>query len=274
MSAQLSTKIWREVAQDDNPFAADKAFCYGYDVFRGMVGQASPSAMLYLLFVGEPPSRQQAQLLDALAVALANPGPRDPSIHAAMCGGVGGSHAASALMAALATGAGQVGGAREVFLAMKVWATFAGGPDASLLRTLSTPQRSKWLALEDSGWPEIEGAPGFDLNGARCGTSGVVKDAASVFAHLSPGWRSRWLFDNLAQLEAQAGLPVSMMGVVAAAFGDLNMSPEQGEMLCLLLRLPGAAAHAIEQRANGFKGFPFPSVELLDDPKQKDSNHE
>ena len=50
----------------------------------------------------------------ALALALANPGPRDPMVHAAMCGGVGGSHAAASLIAALAVGAGQSGGAREV----------------------------------------------------------------------------------------------------------------------------------------------------------------
>jgi citrate synthase len=47
-----------------------------------------------------------------------------------------------------------------------------------------------------------------------------------------------------------------MAGVAAAALADLGLSPEQGELLWLLLRLPGAGAHALEQRL-AFKRFPF-----------------
>jgi citrate synthase len=53
-----------------------------------------------------------------------------------------------------------------------------------------------------------------------------------------------------------------MAGVAAAIFGDLGFTPQEGEMLYLLLRLPGAAAHALEQSAGGFKQFPFYPVEL------------
>ena len=39
-------------------------------------------------------------------------------------------------------------------------------------------------------------------------------------------------------------------------------------MLYLMLRLPGAAAHAIEQKGMGWKKFPYygPAIELADDP--------
>ena len=74
--------------------------------------------------------------------------------------------------------------------------------------------------------------------------------------------RSAWLQSNLPSLEQAAGHPLSLIGVAAAAFADLGMSPEQGEMLFLLLRLPGAAAHALEQRALGHKRFPFYEIEL------------
>jgi citrate synthase len=53
-----------------------------------------------------------------------------------------------------------------------------------------------------------------------------------------------------------------MVGVAAAALADLGMQPEESEMLFLLLRLPGAAAHALEQRATGHKKFPFYELEL------------
>jgi len=37
-------------------------------------------------------------------------------------------------------------------------------------------------------------------------------------------------------------------------------------MLHLLLRLPGAAVHALEQKEYGHKNFPFFQVELENDP--------
>src|SRR5205814_8308814 len=104
---KVLTRIWLEEPEPDNAFATRAAYCHGFDVYGEMLGRASWSDMLYLLFLGETPSRQQATLLNALAVALANAGPRDPAVHAAMCAGVGGSTAAASLMAALAVGAGQ-----------------------------------------------------------------------------------------------------------------------------------------------------------------------
>jgi citrate synthase len=51
----------------------------------------------------------------------------------------------------------------------------------------------------------------------------------------------------------------------------LNFIPAEGEMLYLLLRLPGAAAHALEQERLGYKRFPFYAVELEDDPADKET---
>jgi citrate synthase len=63
--------------------------------------------------------------------------------------------------------------------------------------------------------------------------------------------------ENHRTLEAAAGRPLAMSGVAAAAFCDLGLPPEQGEMLYLLLRLPGAAAHALEQKRHDYRTFPF-----------------
>ena len=57
-----------------------------------------------------------------------------------------------------------------------------------------------------------------------------------------------------------------MNGVAAAALRDLGFAPAQGEMLFLLLRLPGAAVHALEQKEYGHKNFPFFRIELDNDP--------
>ncbi len=250
----IRSAIWREDAETDNPFAARTAYCRGYDVYGEMLGQARWVEMLYLLFMPEAPTAAQTGLFESLAVALANPGPREASVHAAMCGGVCGSTAASSLMAALAVGAGQLGGAREVYMAATGWASC--GTDLAAWQ--------EWLAnigkLPGGIWPVPEHPPGFDPHGVN--TTTPVKQTLACLAGYGAGPRLPWLQQHLLEIEAAAGRPLSLSGVAAAALADLDFNPEQSEMLYLLLRLPGAAAHALEQRPLGYKKFPFGVVDL------------
>ena len=226
-----------------------------------MLGQARWVEMLYLLFREEAPTAAQADLLETLAVALANPGPRDASVHAAMCGGVCGSTSASALMAALAVGAGQFAGGHEVFLAMEGWVACGTNLDAWCKRL------GQLEADPGSIWPTPEHPPGFDPHGVSTATS--VKKTLACAVRYDTGARLPWLQRNLAALEAAAGCPLALSGVAAAALADLGFTPEQGEMLHLLLRLPGAAAHALEQQPLGYKKFPFGTMELQGEPTEE-----
>jgi citrate synthase len=255
---QVHTRIWLEEADPQDSFATRAAYCHGYDVYGEMLGRARWVDMLYLLFRGDAPSASQAALLEALAVALANAGPRDPAVHAAMCAGTGGSTAAASLMAALAVGAGQYTGAREVFLAMQMWER-CGNELSAWQQRISAP------AEDVAGiWPACEHPPGFDPHAAS--TALPVQQTLACLARLSPGASLRWLEGQRAALEAAAGMPLALSGVAAAAFIDLGLAAEQGEMLHLLLRLPGAAAHALEQRGHGHKKFPFFALDLQNDP--------
>nr|MDJ0862808.1 citryl-CoA lyase [Gammaproteobacteria bacterium] len=176
----IHSRIWEEVSEPDNPFAAAACFCSGYDVFGDLLGKASWVEYFYLLFMRERPSSQQARLLEGLAVALANPGPRDHSVRAAMSAGVGGSTHASCLMAALAVGAGQLGGAREVALALSYWREC--GTDLSLWQErLAHPPQDQRADV----WLPIEHPPGFDPHGASCTTP--VKQTLAFLAQHSPG---------------------------------------------------------------------------------------
>jgi citrate synthase len=254
----IHTRIWREEPESDNPYATRAAHCHGYDVYGEMLGNARWVEMLYLLFRGEAPTRAQADTLEALAVALANPGPRDPSVHAAMCAGIGGSTSAASLMAAIAVGAGFGGGAREVFVAMQGWK--ASGHDVAAWQTWLT---NVTTAPATGVWPAASHAPGFDPH-ALC-TSTIVRQSLDRLAQRSPGNSLSWLAANRVALESAARHPLALSGVAAAALVDLGFTPEQGEVLFLLLRLPGAAAHALEQRGQSYKHFPFFSLELQDD---------
>jgi citrate synthase len=167
-----------------------------------------------------------------------------------MCGGIGGATAAAALMAALAVGAGRHGGAREVRDAMLGWTRHGENIDAWAGHADTTDQIDVW--------PDAKHVPGFDPHGASTPLSVV-----QLLAQLA---KLNWLARCRAHLESAIGLPLAMTGIAAATFADLGFTPDEGEMLYLLLRLPGAAAHALEQQAKSYKDFPFPEVILEDDP--------
>ncbi len=258
----IHTRIWLEEPEADNPFATRAAHCHGYDVYGEMLGNARWVQMLYLLLRREAPTPAQTELLEALAVALANPGPRDPSIHAAMCGGIGGSSIAACLMAALAVGAGHQNGAREVFHAMHGWETCDTNLDAWRNWVTATT-----TAAATDVWPAPEHPPGFDPCGDSIST--IARQTLERLAPLSPGRNLPWLLRDRRVLEQAVGRPMALSGVAAAALVDLGFSAEQGEALYLLLRLPGAAAHALEQRGHRYNNFPFFSLELENDPAAK-----
>jgi citrate synthase len=109
-------------------------------------------------------------------------------------------------------------------------------------------------------WPSAAHPVGFDAHGTS--TSTPVRQTLARLAALETSSRSAWLLDHLPAVERAAGRPLALTGVAAAALGDLGFSPEAGEMLYLLLRLPGAAAHALEQGGFGHKRFPFYEIDL------------
>jgi citrate synthase len=256
----IHTEIWNEEPEPDNRFATRAAYCRGYDVFGEMVGNARWVEMLFLLLRPELPDSASLDLLEALAVALANPGPRDPSVHAAMCGGIAGSNAAASLMAALAIGAGRYHGARDVHDAMLAWA--ACGTDIAAWRKRMQHSEQDDALIE--AWPAREHPPGFEPHALACATS--TRQLLATLARIGGTPRLNWLAAHREALEEAVGMPLEQSGVAAAAFCDLGLAPEEGEMLFLLLRLPGAAMHALEQQRKKYTEFPFYTVELQDDP--------
>jgi citrate synthase len=253
----IQSRIWLEEPEPHNPFATRAAYCHGYDVYGEMLGKSGWVDMLFLLFRGEAPSPSQKSMLEILAVALANPGPRDASVHAAMCGGVGGSSAAASLMAALAVGAGSLGGSREIALAMEAWVVCDKNMNAW------REHLAKPLDETSVVWPAIQHRAGFDPHGTS--TSTPVKQTLARLAELDAASRLAWLSANLSALEQASGHPLSLSGVAAASLSDLGFDPPEGEMISLLLRLPGAAAHALEQRGLGYQRFPWYQIRLEED---------
>lgn len=246
----ISTKIWNETPEVDNPFAAASCHCSGFDVYGDLLQTASYIDYLYLLFKLEPPTNNQSRILEGVAIALANLGPREFSIRAAMNAGVGGSTHASALIAALAVGAGNLGGAREVFHGIEYWQQ-CGLDIVQWKQLIDEPPKPKRLDI----WLPMEHTPGFDPNGKSCPSP--VRQTLDHLAEIGETESLCWLKENRVELEGAAKCPLAFSGVAAAAFNDLQLAPDQAEMLFLLLRLPGAAVHALEQEKLGWRKYPF-----------------
>lgn len=257
----IHTRFWQEEPEPDNPFAAAACHCNGYDVYGDLLGKISWAEYLYLLFNGGAPSTNQALLLENLAVALANPGPRDHSVRAAMSGGAPGSGNAACLMAALAVGAGNLAGGHEILIAMQGWQT-CGENLEQWKNFLSHPSHEERTDV----WHVIEHPPGFDPYGVSCATP--VRQTLDVLTSFDVGTSLAWLQNYRKQLEQITGYPLAMSGIAAATLHELGFVPEQGEILYLLLRLPGAAAHALEQKVLGWRKYPFceGQLRLMDDP--------
>lgn len=255
----IHSNFWHEEAEPGNPFAAAVSRCSGYDVYGDLLGKAGYIEYLYLMIRRERPGRAQAAAFEVLAIALANPGPRDPSVHAASAAGVTGNPAANTLMAALASGGGSYGGGRAVLLAMQGWQEC--GQDLAAWTGVLQREQPQSRPLF---WPRADAAPGFDPHGGDCPLP--VRQTLATLAALLPDGPLGWLAANRAQLESAAGVPLAMSGVAACALFALGFNGVQAEMLTLLLRLPGAAAHALEQAELGFRHFPFFELELENDP--------
>lgn len=263
---QFETEIWLEEAESLDPFLNKASYCHGFDVYGQVLQKASFSEYLFLLFIGEPPSVEQNTLFNYVAISVANYGPRDEAVRAAMNSGVGGAPAAANLMSALAVGAGNFNGAREIFqlvqcftelkLDIGAWKNFLMNPNQKRLR-------------EDI-WQSFEHVPGF-LPHANCESS-LVSQLLEIFCSSGNFSALKWLKENQWELQENVGYPMGIQIVIAAALSDLSFNSEKAEMIYSILRLPGAAVHALEAKNQGWRKFPFfgSQLELTDDPGKID----
>lgn len=114
------TKIWQEQASDDNPYIASSAHCHGYDIFE-LMKKRSFIDVLFLMFRGELPNKNDSELLESLMIGLINPGPRHPATRAAMNVGVGKSDVNNILPIGSAVLGGELLGGLAVEAAMRFY---------------------------------------------------------------------------------------------------------------------------------------------------------
>lgn len=240
MNAPIRSRIWSEQADPRSPFLGREVRICGFDYYGELLGRADPVDMLWLLFCGEAPDPAHKRLLCDLAVLLADPGPREASVHAAMCGGIGGSRPGASLMAALAVADGDAGGRGELLRALRAF----GRAEGELAAALAAE------ADACGTWPGFTAASPHASDGVLQALAALCRSPLAEALHQ--------LATLVADIDGQRG--AGPLAVAAAAFHDLGLDAPRAGALFLLLRLPGALAHALEQHGRRHMDFPFFSL--------------
>ena len=248
---KISTRIWEEIASENNPYIAESSRCHGYDLFE-LMQQKSYVEMFYLLFRGNLPTSDEHQLLEQLMIGLINPGPRHPATRAAMNAGIGKSDPQNILPISLTIMGGEHLGAGEVEGAMRFMrkqrrANPVDTAEAMLVELAENrPKEGDWHIV-----------PGF---GSHFGGIDIAPSKlAMVLADLPGGgalleWGCE--FSSALNKEQMGWLTV---GVAAAVFADLGFHPRYGAGLFQLLSAPGLLAHGVEQANKPITAMPFVS---------------
>lgn len=270
----IRTAICFEQCSESNPFVAEKTLWHGYDAEQ-LGANRDWSEILFLLTQGELPSPEQNQLLNRLMIALANPGPRDAAVRAAMNCAVGKTPLPTILTTGLTVRGGMAEGAMFVEAAMRLLHGQLPAIDReesaqkSYAHQLIANYRQFWRDHKDDEivpWPEI--VPGFGLYYGETDPRVAslltrIEDHSGRFLTLAK--------DIEAILSAQEEpVYLTLSGLAAAILCDLGFSPEHGAGIYMIAGSAGILAHGVEQLPRNWNEYPFwadPSYYHYDGPE-------
>lgn len=242
---RTATRIWYEEPAADNPYITNNAFCYGYDLLA-LMNKRSFVDVFYLLFRGELPSKDDAQLLQQLMIALINPGPRHLATRAAMNTGVGKTDPVHILPIAAAVLGGEHEGAGEIETAM---------------RFLRKQQSSNPVDAANEFLSSVDNnsLPGFGKH--HGGIDLITQKIAAALVLLPAAGKALHWGNAFAQTLHAQGSGWLSTGVAAAVFADLGFQPRAGASLFQLLCAPGLVAQGLELANKPITAMPFVSDE-------------
>lgn len=243
---RTQTRIWQEIPSEENPYLAEQCRCHGYDILA-LAGKRSFVEVLFLLFQGELPTPEQAELLETLLITMINPGPRHPATRAAMNAAVSKTHPQHLLPIGLSVLGGAHLGSGEVLAAMRFLT-------ANLKRSPVEVAR-ECLAAPRAGEGDFHPAPGF---GSRFGGIDPMPRQLAALLSALPG-SGEVMAWGMAFGEALTphGLGWLGPGIAAAAFCDLGFHYRVGAGLYQLICAPGVLAHGLELANKPITAMPF-----------------
>jgi len=258
----IRTAICSEKHSDSNPFVAKKTLWHGYDADK-LSANYGWTEMLFLMSQGELSTPEQNDLLNKLMAFLANPGPRDAAVRAAMNCGVGKTPLATILTTGLTVRGGMAEGSMHVEVAMRLlYGQMAEAEGLSAVdkeayaKQLVSSYRTHWQKHKDDEVVSLpETLPGFGLYyGER--DLRAVKLLNNIKDHCGNYLQLALEVEGLLSREDDAA-HLTLPGVVAALLCDLGFSPEHGAGIFLVAAVPGIFAHGVEQLPRNWNEYPF-----------------
>jgi len=210
-----------------------------------VMGRVSFAEAVYLLLVGELPSRAIGRLMEALLVSLIDHGTAPPSSQAARTVASSGAPLRGSLAAGLLGVGAYHGGEIEQCMTML-------DEGVSWVRQgMSTAAAAAQIVERHPGDPSL--IPGF---GHRVHTQDPR--AAKLFqmalelevdgAHLQMIRAVERVLNPAHGAEGRPRIAINVDGAIAAVCADIGLSATIGHALFLISRVPGLAAQAIEER--------------------------
>ncbi|PLX51168.1 MAG: citrate synthase [Desulfobulbaceae bacterium] len=240
------TRIWQETPTEENPYLAEQCRCHGYDILE-LAGKRSFAEVLFLLFQGELPTPEQAEMLEFLCIAMINPGPRHPATRAAMNAAVSKTHPQHLLPIGLSVLGGAHLGSAEVLASMRFL--------TANLKRLPAEVAEESLAAPRPDEGDFHAAPGF---GSRFGgIDPMPRQLAAQLGTLPGAGRALAWGAGFAEELTPQGLGWLGPGVAAAVFCDLGFHYRVGAGLYQLISAPGVLAHGLELANKPITAMPF-----------------
>ena len=233
-ATKLETKIAKEIANGENPYLADTIYFSGYEHLE-LMEKKSFTDIIFLLFKGELPSQEDAQLFNQLFIAFINPGLRHPGVQAAISTSVGKTMTEHVLPIALNVYSGEFDGQSKISNCIKFFRK-------SLNKS----------AVEISKNYEKNKAPGFStLYGDA---DPYAEKLLHFFSHKYDRKILSWL-KEFNDTRKKIGDGITKPAVCAAILSELGFFPKQALPIMQLMAAPGLAAHGAE-----YSGKPLTSM--------------
>jgi citrate synthase len=244
---KLKTKIWHETPKENNPYLSTSNRCHGYDLID-LIHNCSYIDVLFLLFIGELPSKSQHDLLEKLMVALINPGPRHPACRAVMNAAASKTKVQQLLPIGLSVLSGPFLGGEEVVNSMLfIRKNLKKDP------TILAAELLESLSVQDEG--DFHIVPGF---GTRFGEIDPVPQKAFFILKETDGDLPilEWCGKFTKKLSMQ-NIGILTTGLAAAVFCELGFPHRAGAGLYQILCSPGILAHGVEFSNKPITAYPF-----------------
>lgn len=220
---------------------AEKICLRGYAI-EDLIGRISFAEAVFLLLLGELPTKSQAQMLEAILVSVIDHGVRPPSTIAAVTVANTGARLNSAVAAGILAINEFHGGAIE-----KAMSALAEAVKLQETENLSVVEAAeKLVQTYKSAGQRISGF-GHRFHAADPRTVRLF-ELAKELKIAGKFVEQAEILEKVLSEKASKNLPINADGAIAALLCEMNFPPKMANGIFMIARVAGLVAHAVEEQ--------------------------